>query len=56
MGAPEAIPSKIVSRLKRGDRLVVQTAGGGGHGDECARDPEAVALDVADGKISAARS
>ena len=55
-GTSETIPSKIVSRLQRGERVVIQTAGGGGHGDERARDPAAIALDLADGKISAAGS
>jgi N-methylhydantoinase B/oxoprolinase/acetone carboxylase alpha subunit len=52
-GASEVIPSKIVTRLGRGDRVVIQTAGGGGHGDERLRDPILVALDLADGKATA---
>ncbi|MBS0643225.1 MAG: hydantoinase B/oxoprolinase family protein [Proteobacteria bacterium] len=49
---PEPIPSKLVTRLQRGDRVVIQTAGGGGHGDPAARDPALAALDVADGKTT----
>ena len=51
-GRTEVIPSKIVSRLHRGDRVLVQTAGGGGHGDERDRDPHRVALDLEDGKVT----
>ncbi|WP_158258466.1 hydantoinase B/oxoprolinase family protein [Rhodopila globiformis] len=53
-GGTETIPSKIVSRLHRGDRVVIQTAGGGGHGAADDRDPRLVAVDLADGKITAA--
>ena len=35
-----------------GDRVVFETAGGGGYGDPARRDPEQVGLDLADGKIS----
>ena len=45
------IPSKIVTRLQPGDRLIVETAGGGGHGDPAQRPQEQVAADVANGKI-----
>ena len=50
-GAEEVIPSKIVTRCSPGDRLVVETAGGGGYGDPARRPPEQVAADVANGKI-----
>lgn len=39
---------------KPGDRLVVETAGGGGYGDPRRRDRERVARDVAEGKVSPA--
>ncbi len=57
-GSLVEIPSKIVTTLKKGDRLVVETAGGGGYGDPKRRPPEAVRADVANGKVSrkAARS
>ena len=32
-GSSEEIPSKIVTTLRKGDRVVVETAGGGGYGD-----------------------
>jgi N-methylhydantoinase B len=51
-GISEAIPSKLVTTLHPGDRLVVETAGAGGHGDPRARDAAAVAVDVRDGKVS----
>jgi N-methylhydantoinase B/oxoprolinase/acetone carboxylase alpha subunit len=52
-GTVQEIPSKIVTRLNKGDRVVVQTAGGAGYGDPAARDKELAALDRADGKVSA---
>ena len=52
-GAQETVPSKIVTTLYEGDRVVFETAGGGGYGDPATRDPDQVRLDIADGKISA---
>ena len=52
-GSQEVVPSKIVTTLHAGERVVFETAGGGGYGDPARRDPAAVAADVADGKISA---
>ncbi len=49
-GREEVVPSKCQTVLNRGDRLRVETAGGGGHGDPGARDPAALARDLADGK------
>jgi N-methylhydantoinase B/oxoprolinase/acetone carboxylase alpha subunit len=56
-GAAEEIPCKTVTTLSAGDRLVVETAGAGGHGDPRSRDRAAVAADLGNGKItpSAAR-
>lgn len=50
-GTVVSIPSKIVTRLDKGDRVVIQTAGGAGHGDPAQRDPAARARDQADGKV-----
>jgi N-methylhydantoinase B/oxoprolinase/acetone carboxylase alpha subunit len=50
-GAREVIPSKVVTRLMRGDRVVVQTAGGAGYGDPATRDPALVQADLADRKV-----
>lgn len=55
-GTTEVIPSKIVSRLGQGERLIVQTAGGAGYGDKAGRDPARTALDLADGKTSPGKS
>jgi N-methylhydantoinase B len=51
-GGVEEIPSKIVTTLHPGDRLVVETAGGGGYGDPQARMPGDVEADVRNGKVS----
>ena len=39
-----------------GERMVAQTAGGGGYGPPTERDPEAVARDVAEGWITPGRA
>jgi N-methylhydantoinase B/oxoprolinase/acetone carboxylase alpha subunit len=52
-GSTLSIPSKIVTRLDKGDRVVIQTAGGAGWGDPARRDPAARAADLADGKTTA---
>ena len=49
-GGEEAIPSKQVTVLYPGDRLCVQTAGGGGYGPPEKRNPRAVSADLASGK------
>jgi N-methylhydantoinase B len=51
-GGEEVVPSKLVTTLRAGDRVVFQTAGGGGYGDPARRDPQEVRADLADGKIS----
>ncbi len=53
-GSKETIPSKLVTTLHKGDRVLVETAGGGGYGDASRRAPDARAADVADGKVGAA--
>jgi N-methylhydantoinase B len=52
-GSQETVPSKLVTTLHAADRVVFETAGGGGYGDPARRDPEHLRLDLADGKISA---
>ena len=52
-GGAEIVPSKLVTTLHTGDRVVFETAGGGGHGDPARRDAQKVRADLADGKISA---
>jgi len=51
-GREDVIPSKQVTTLRPGDRLVVELAGGGGFGDPRARDRSATIADVRDGKVS----
>ena len=50
-GTIEVIPSKIVTRLEKGDRVSVGTAGGAGRGDPGSRDPTAAHADQANGKV-----
>lgn len=52
-GETEEIPSKIVTDLMAGERLVIETAGGGGFGDPSARDRACLEQDRADEKVSA---
>jgi N-methylhydantoinase B/oxoprolinase/acetone carboxylase alpha subunit len=51
-GGEEVIPSKVVTTLRKGDRLVVETAGGGGYGDPLERSAGQVREDVRNGKVS----
>jgi len=51
-GSEEVIPSKAATTLHKGDRLVVETAGGGGYGDPRGRAAEQVREDVRNGKVS----
>jgi N-methylhydantoinase B len=51
-GGLETVPSKIVTTLCAGDRVVFETAGGGGYGDPARREQQQIELDLADGKIS----
>jgi N-methylhydantoinase B len=50
-GEIEPINSKIVTTLRRGDRLLVETAGGAGWGDPQQRADEARSGDAAAGKV-----
>lgn len=52
-GTVETIRSKAVTTLRTGDRLVVETAGGGGYGPANLRDAAARSDDIANGKVSA---
>jgi N-methylhydantoinase B len=51
-GRAEELPSKLTRTLYAGDVIRHEQAGGGGYGDPLRRDPDRVAADVADGKIS----
>ncbi|HTZ37923.1 MAG TPA: hydantoinase B/oxoprolinase family protein [Stellaceae bacterium] len=50
-GGEEVIASKTATVLRAGDRVVIETAGGGGYGDPALRDPARAAADAADGKV-----
>ena len=53
-GREEDIASKCVTTLSKGDRLLVETAGGAGFGDPATRSRQAVADDVANRKVGSA--
>lgn len=52
-GTEEVVPSKLETILGPGDRVIVETAGGGGYGDPALRNRERAREDVANGKVSA---
>jgi N-methylhydantoinase B len=49
----QELPGKVTMTMRRGELLTHHQAGGGGHGDPLAREPEAVRRDVWNGKVSA---
>jgi N-methylhydantoinase B len=51
-GVEEIVPSKTVTTLHRGDRVIIESAGGGGWGDPMTRAREALEVDLRSGKIS----
>ncbi len=51
-----SLPSKGNVVLKKGDRLIIETAGGGGYGDPLKRDRDLLAREVAQGLISASEA
>ncbi len=51
-GRREEMPSKMVTRVERGDRVTICTAGGAGYGAPEARTAAAVTTDIENGKIS----
>jgi N-methylhydantoinase B len=51
-GSEDVIPSKAVTVLRAGDRLTIETAGGGGYGDPRQRPRERAIADIKDGKVS----
>ena len=55
-GTERESPTKVHDQLKKGDRLLIQTPGGGGWGDPRERARESVAKDVEDGLVSPERA
>jgi N-methylhydantoinase B/oxoprolinase/acetone carboxylase alpha subunit len=55
-GDKRSIPSKYSDRIRRGERLLVTTAGGGGYGDPKLRDREQIVADIGEGMISASQA
>ena len=55
-GEEIVLPSKANVELQRGDRLVIEIAGGGGYGDPRARDRELIRRDIEDGYLSGAQA
>jgi len=55
-GDRSPLPSKSTFEVHPGEKVVIQTAGGGGWGDPRRRDPEKVRLDVRHGLISVQRA
>jgi N-methylhydantoinase B len=55
-GKRRRLPSKITTTLKKGDKIVIITPGGGGWGDPRKRDREAVERDLREGLISPKRA
>ena len=51
-GSEEVVRSKIVAILRKGDRLVIETAGGGGYGPAADRPAHDVLADLRNSKIS----
>jgi N-methylhydantoinase B len=52
-GRVEDIPSKLVTLLRARDRIIIETAGGGGFGEPARRDAGLVQADVDNRKVSA---
>lgn len=52
-GRVDEIPSKAIVHLQRGDRVRLETPGGGGWGPPEQRDPKRVEADALSGKVSA---
>ena len=51
-GTDEIIPSKLVTELKKGDRIIIETAGGGGYGPPQERSVDQILKDIRDKKIN----
>jgi N-methylhydantoinase B len=50
------LPSKVSLRTAKGERVVIETPGGGGYGDPALREPARIQRDLADGVLSDAHA
>jgi len=55
-GSVRQLPTKVFATLSQGDRLRIETPGGGGWGDPQERDGNAIAKDIEEGLISRERA
>lgn len=55
-GAMEELPGCALVRVREGETIVAISTGGGGYGDPRTREPSAVAADVREGYLTAARA
>ncbi len=55
-GSPRKLPSKGTDQVRLGERVRIETCGGGGYGPPWERDPERVLRDVREEKICPARA
>jgi N-methylhydantoinase B len=55
-GAETTLGAKCTIEVSPGDVVSYRTCGGGGYGPAAERDPEAVARDVREGKVSVERA
>ena len=55
-GTREQLPTKFVTHLQKGEKLRIETPGGGGWGDPRERDRDALGRDVAEGLVSPERA
>ncbi len=55
-GNAEPLHSKAMYDLKQGDVVSFRLSGAGGYGPAAERDPAAIAIDVADGYVTAANA
>lgn len=51
-GTPEVVPNRSETLIGLGDAVFLHPSGGGGYGDPLLREPDLVAADVRDGKVS----
>lgn len=55
-GSRQKVPSKFIRKMRKNDVFRTEMAGSGGYGDPFSRDPEAVARDIRQGKMTTAHA